>query len=706
MKRKATEELSGQLAKKEKIYPEPIHKRRLLIKATIAWRDLRGKIRHYTGMFVMDSGCSGPTLSKDLVTRENMLVVRRKKPISVTTADGSPMKGAGEYYTTLYCMRIGSHQEDISWEVAQIEEDIAGYLPMSWLYLHNPDVEWDTGIIRWRSPYCKKHCLPMTSPKEVMNYVQGILEGCQHTSVSAMWHDDEGNDITASLPEEYWPWASVFSEEEIGKLPEHSKYDHEINLLPGTTAPFGPIYPLSERELEALRDYLKPNLESGKVRRSNSSAGAPIIFFPKKDGSLRLCVDYRGLNKVTIKDRTPLPLMTELRERLAKATIFTLLDLKNGYNLIRIKEGDEWKTAFRTRYGLFEYTVMPFGLCNAPGTFQSMINDVLRDLLDAGTVVYIDDILIYSENEEEHKALVKEVLERLKKAGLCVSLAKSKFHVVEVEYLGYHISSEGISMSQKKVSTIQDWSSPKTVKDIQSFLGFANFYRRFIEGFSRICRPMTELTKDKVPFVWSNECEESFKLLKQKFMEAPILVHFFPERPTIVETDASDFALGAILSQEVPATEGGSLHPVAFHSRKFKPAEINYDIHDKEMLAIVVAFKEWEHMLKSTASEITVFTDHKNLEYFATTKVLTRRQARWAEHLAEYNFKVVYRPGNKNAKADMLSRRWDYAPLEGSEAPQMSFFKPGQLVLDTAVVACDGAYRYGPCRQESRKSTR
>jgi hypothetical protein len=203
------------------------------------------------------------------------------------------------------------------------------------------------------------------------------------------------------------------------------------------------------------------------------------------------------------------------------------------------------------------------------------------------------------------------VLERLKKAGLCVSLAKSNVHVVKVEYLGYHISSEGISMSRKKVSTIQDYSSPKTVKDIQSFLGFANFYRRFIEGFSRICRPMTELTKDKVPFVWLNNCEESFKLLRQKFMEAPILVHFFPERPTIVETDASDFALGAILSQEVPATEGGSLHPVVFHSRKFKPAEINYDIHDTEMLAIVVAFRVWEHMLRSTASEITVFTDHK-----------------------------------------------------------------------------------------------
>jgi hypothetical protein len=176
----------------------------------------------------------------------------------------------------------------------------------------------------------------MTSPKEVIDYVQGILEGCQHTSVSAMWHDNEGNDITASLPEEYWPWTLVFREDEIGKLPEHSKYDHEINLLPGTTAPFGPIYPLSEKELEALQDYLKPNLESGKVRRSNSSTGAAIIFVTKKDGSLRLCVDYRGLNKVTIKDRTPLALMTELRKRLAKATVFTLLYRKNGYNLIRI----------------------------------------------------------------------------------------------------------------------------------------------------------------------------------------------------------------------------------------------------------------------------------------------------------------------------------------------------------------------------------
>jgi len=273
--------------------------------------------------------------------------------------------------------------------------------------------------------------------------------------------------------------------------------------------------------------------------------------------------------------------MTELGERLSKAKIFTLLDLKNDYNLVRIKDGDEWKTAFRTKYGLFEYTVMPFGLCNAPGTFQSMINDVLSDLLDAGTVVYIDDILIYSETEEEHKRLVKNVLKRFKGASLCALLAKSKFHVSEVEYLGYHISSKGISMSEKIVATIQEWTAPKKVKGVQSFLAFANFYRRFIEGFLRVCKPVTELTDITTQFKLSEECQQAFDHLKEKFTSAPILVHFYPDRPTIVETYSSDFALSAILLQKLLQEKGGGYHPGAFHSRMFKPAEINYVIHDK-----------------------------------------------------------------------------------------------------------------------------
>jgi hypothetical protein len=370
--------------------------------------------------------------------------------------------------------------------------------------------------------------------------------------------------------------------------------------------------------------------------------------------------------------------MSELMERLAGAKIFTKLDLKNGYNLVRIKEGEEWKTAFRTRYGLYEYLVMPFGLCNAPASFQAMMNEILSDLLDAGVIVYIDDVLIYSETEEEHKVLVRKVIQRLKDHNLCAAIDKSVFHVSEVDYLGFVVGVEGIKMNQKKIEEILAWKRPMSVKNVQSFLGFANFYRRFILNYSMICRPLTELTKKDVHFFWTPECEEAFEELKRRFTTGPILVHFHSDRKTVVETDASDFALGCVLSQ---VQLDNSTHPVGYHSRKFKSAELNYDVHDKEMLAIVVAFKEWEHMLKSVKDQIVVFTDHKNLEYFNTTKILSRRQARWNEHMAEFNYKIVYRPGDKNTKADVLSRRWDYAPEGGSSKTELAFFKPGQLDL-------------------------
>jgi len=200
--------------------------------------------------------------------------------------------------------------------------------------------------------------------------------------------------------------------------------------------PDGPIYPLSKKELDALWDYIKEMDDHGKIRRSSSPIGAPILFVPKPNGTLRLCVDYRGLNKITIKNKYPLPLMSELRSRLGKATIITKLDLKNSYYLIRMAEGEEWKTTFKSRYGLYEYTVMPFGLCNAPSTFQSMIIDVFRDMLDVGVIAYMDIILIYMETVEEHVALVRRVMERLRKARLCVSIKKSSFHQWEVEFLG------------------------------------------------------------------------------------------------------------------------------------------------------------------------------------------------------------------------------------------------------------------------------
>ena len=237
-----------------------------------------------------------------------------------------------------------------------------------------------------------------------------------------------------------------------------------------------------------------------------------------------------------------------------------------------------------------------------------------------------------------------------------------------MEFLGYMIGREGIKMSQEKVQAVLDWKSPASLVEVQQFLGFANFYRRFIENYSKVARPLTELTKKTTDtWTWNPEAELAFQELKQRFTSAPILAHFNPQEPAIVEPDASDFALGAVLSQR---DENNRLHPVAFHSRKFTPAEINYDIHDKELLAIVDAFKHWRRYCEGALHQVQVFSDHKNLEYFATTKVLNRRQARWAQELAGIDFKIFFRPGVQNGKPDALSRCSEYRPEKGGSENQ------------------------------------
>jgi len=329
-----------------------------------------------------------------------------------------------------------------------------------------------------------------------------------------------------------------------------------------------------------------------------------------------------------------------------------------------MKEGDEWKTAFRTRYGLFEFQVMPFGLTNAPSTFQDMINHVLSDMLDVGVLANMDDILVYADTEEGHDRTVKEVLKRLQNNGLAISPEKCVWKATEVKFLGYIIGRNGIRMSDDKVQAVLNWKTPGSLTGIQSFLGFANFYRRFILNYSRVARPLTELTKKESgkEWGWNQEAEAAFRELKNRFTTAPILAHFNPQKPVIIETDASDFALGAMLSQR---NNEGRLHPVAFHSRKFQPAEINYEIHDKELLAIVDAFKHWRRYCEGATHQVQVFSDHHNLEYFTTTKVLNRRQARWAQELAGIDFKIYYRPGTQNGKPDALSRHSEYCPEKG-----------------------------------------
>ncbi|KAJ1208422.1 hypothetical protein NDU88_003808 [Pleurodeles waltl] len=292
-----------------------------------------------------------------------------------------------------------------------------------------------------------------------------------------------------------------------------------------------------------------------------------------------------------------------------------------------MREGDEWKTAFKTRYGLFEYTVMPFGLCNAPAAFQFFLNDVLREYLGIFAIVYIDDILIYSDNENEHVQHVKKILAALRKHHLYCKLTKCEFHVTTVEFLGVIFTPQCMVMAEKKVKAVSDWPTPKTVRDVQCFLGFANFYRRFINHFSQTVAPITKLLRKKEKFVWSPEADQAFSTLKEAFSTAPVLTHPDANQPFILEADASDIAIGAVLSQRNKDT--GQLHPVAYMSRKLNEAEQNYVIAEKELLAIRDAFKEWIHHLLGAKYTVTVYTDHRNLQFMSSARLLTPRQLRW-----------------------------------------------------------------------------
>ena len=626
-----------------------------------------GKQRHQVQV-LLDTGCSIPLINQGTAKRLRLPLLEHESAIRIENFAGQEVKGAGKYYTEPLLLQHRHHISRETFEISPMEPEIDLFLPFWWITEHPPQGAWKSTEIRFNSPSCLEKCTQLGTAGFSLTWDEAVsLDPAARVigHVSAASEEDPLN----TVPSEFRQFLGIMGKEAAEALPKHQPYDCKIQLKDGSTAPWGPIYPLSEIKLQTLREWLKEMERTGKIRRSTSPAGSPILFVPKPKGrGLRLCVDYRALNRITIPNRYPLPLMQELQDRVQGAQWFTKMDLKNGFNLIRVREGDEWKTAFRTQYGLYEFQVMPFGLTNAPSTFQDMMNHVFSDMLDLGVLAYMDDILIYAKTEEEHDRRVKEVLGRLQQNGLAVSPEKCIWKAHEVEFLGYMIGRNGIRMSTDKVEAVLEWKTPRSLTEVQSFLGFANFYRRFIRDYSKVARPLTELTKKtEKTWEWTPEAGRAFTDLKNRFTTAPILAHFDPERPVIIETDASDFAIGAILSQR---DDNNRLHPVAFHSRKFQPAEINYEIHNKELLAIVDAFKHWRRYCEGATHQVQVFSDHQNLEYFTTNKVLNRRQARWAQELAGIDFRIYYRPGSQNGKPDALSRRSEYRPGKGGSENQ------------------------------------
>src|SRR5579871_2735205 len=477
-------------------------------------------------------------------------------------------------------------------------------------------------------------------------------------------------DPREKLPGHYHEFLPLFDMKIADRLPPHRPgIDHKIELEKDEnghekTAPWGPLYDMSREELLLLRKTLTEYLDKNFIRISNSPAAAPVLFAKKPGGGLRFCVDYRGLNAITRKDRYPLPLIRETLRSISRAKWLTKLDVTAAFHKIRIAEGDEWKTAFRTRYGLYEWLVTPFGLTGAPASFQRYVNYVLREYLDEFTSAYLDDILIYSDGSlDDHRRKVKLVMQRLQEAGLQLDVDKCEFECKSVKYLGFIIEvGKGFRMDPEKVAAIQQWEAPKTVKGVRSFLGFANYYRLFIPDFADIASPLTDLTKKGRSFNWNDGAQRAFEELKQRFISDPILAAFDPDRETVLETDASNWATGGVLSQY---DDNGDLRPCAYFSRKNLPAECNYDIHDKELLAVIRCLEEWDAELRSVKS-FTILTDHKNLEHFMKVRRLNERQMRWAEILARYCFNLSYRPGTLASRPDALSRREQDIP-EGQQ---------------------------------------
>jgi len=321
--------------------------------------------------------------------------------------------------------------------------------------------------------------------------------------------------------------------------------------------------------------------------------------------------------------------------------------------------GSEDLTTFITSFGSYKYHVMPFGLTNGPTFYQHYMNDVLFDYLHQFCQAYLDDIIIYSKTLKEHKRHVRLVLHRLQEAGLQMNINKCEFHVQETSFLGLLLSIEGLKMDLRKVQAVVEWPTPTNLTQVQSFVGFCNFYRRFIKDFSKIVRSLVRLTQKEVIFEWDQACQTAFDHMKKRMTEAPILRHFDQNREAILETDSSDYVNGGILSQY---DDEGTLHPMAYYSKNLSPAECNYEIYDKKLLAIIRAFEHWRPELELTELPIKMFTDHQALTPLMKDKELSRRQMRWVQKLADFNFKIMYRPGKQNIKADALTRRADSVP--------------------------------------------
>lgn len=472
--------------------------------------------------------------------------------------------------------------------------------------------------------------------------------------------DSKGNpfeDLPPPILQLIEQYKTIFPDQLPPGLPPPDRPKHSIELIPKHTIPPRKIYRQGHKELAEVKRQISEYLRQGQIRSSTSAFGAPILLVKKKDGSMRMCVDYRGLNQITLKNTYPLPRIDDLFDRLYDARFFTKLDLYSGYHQVAIAPEDTHKTAFTSRYGTYEFLVMPFGLTNAPATFQTAMNELFHEYLDEFVIVYLDDILVYSPTLEDHVIHLTKVFDKLLQNNWYCKPKKCTFASSSVEYLGHIIQSGSLYMDGTKMNAVREWHIPfKNIRETQSFLGLVGYYRRFIPRFSHIARPLHQLLHKDTPFVWTTEHTDSVNTLKQLITNPPCLRIFDPNCPSILTTDASDHAIGAVLSQKHNDCE----HPCAFISRSLNQHELKYPMWEKELLAVHWSILYFKCYIFNNS--VTLRTDNKPALQTIDKSILNKQTAstnriiRWLINIQQVDLKLEHTPGKSNVVADALSR--------------------------------------------------
>ncbi len=647
---------------------------------------LHGTLNSRPAQFLVDSGANTNYVSTEFIQRNNLQTTTVMT--NVTLADGSQQKSRGNLEQA--CITIGTYTDHFDFTALPLPKYDA-ILGLAWLQTLNPTIDWNTQSISLIHDGRRHTFTTTTDPVSLhvtLNQLNTLLltpsalkQTLRRKEVESLILIHRTPDNPGSPPhlasistDDFDPlrksllteFKDVFPPELPPGLPPQRDVDHKIELVPDAKPVIRPTYSMSAKELEELSKQLNDLETAGYIRPSKSPYASPVLFVKKKDGTTRMCIDYRALNSLTIKNRYPLPRIDELFDRLQGSKYFTKLDLRQGYHQIRISESDIEKTAFRCRYGHYEYLVMPFGLTNAPATFMHLMHQILRPFLDKSVIVFLDDILIYSKTLEDHQRQVREVLELLRQNKLCAKESKCEIYQRSVEFLGHRIDEHGLHMMTEKLDAIRDWPQLTKVDDIRSFLGLCGFYRRFIKDFSKIASPLTELLQKDKPFVWNEPQKKAFQQLKDTMMKQPVLTLPDSSKPFVLTTDASGYAVGATLSQD----QGNGLRPIAYLSKKMNSHELNYPVHEQELLAIIISMSVWRQYLHGNPFTLRVLTDHHSLQWLKTQPHLSQRQTRWVEKLAEYDFKIEYQEGKKNVVADALSRRPDHRQInESSSSP-------------------------------------